>query len=197
MSTSTVSRISPGVPRCIWDSNCEKPVRSRCMCVDHYQVWRRLNPHLVKNYAKARDPLGKLYEESIIRSHTGCVEYQRTPDTHGYGRIWHQGKSHIVYRLAYEILVEPIPKGLVLDHLCENGACWHPQHLEPVTQRINTIRGHNSIAASHLAKSHPNCVCWDRRAESCPDHGQLHWRDDWRECVAACTVAVTMRRLAA
>lgn len=31
--------------------------------------------------------------------------------------------------------------GLQLDHLCRNIACANPEHLEPVTQRENVLRG--------------------------------------------------------
>lgn len=35
----------------------------------------------------------------------------------------------------------PIPAGMHLDHTCRNRGCVNPAHLEPVTQRENTLRG--------------------------------------------------------
>jgi HNH endonuclease len=70
-----------------------------------------------------------------------------------YGRFWFCGRSVLAYKLAYELTVGPVPKGLVLDHLCRNTLCVNPIHLEPVTQRVNLLRGDTIIAAA-AAKTH-------------------------------------------
>jgi hypothetical protein len=59
----------------------------------------------------------------------------------GHGKIGKNGKTFYAHRIAYELLVGPIPDGLVLDHICRNTSCVNPIHLEPVTQKINTNRG--------------------------------------------------------
>lgn len=45
------------------------------------------------------------------------------------------------HRFMYEHRFGPIPDGLVIDHLCRVRACVNPDHLEPVTQAVNTLRG--------------------------------------------------------
>ena len=45
-----------------------------------------------------------------------------------------------LYRLAYEYWVGPIPVGMILDHLCQEGTCLAADHLEPVTPRENSRR---------------------------------------------------------
>ncbi len=60
----------------------------------------------------------------------------------GYGRF-SVGQHRLVcaHRWAYEAVLGPIPEGLVIDHLCRVPACVNPSHLEPVTTRINNLRG--------------------------------------------------------
>lgn len=55
------------------------------------------------------------------------------------------------HRYSYELNVGPIPDGLVLDHLCRNRACCNPEHLEAVTQRVNTYRGEAPTVKAFLA----------------------------------------------
>lgn len=72
----------------------------------------------------------------------GCWVYGGQKNRQGYGQ--YAGKK--AHRLMYEIFVGPIPDGLVIDHLCRNTSCVNFSHLEPVTQRINTLRGINHVA---------------------------------------------------
>ena len=59
----------------------------------------------------------------------------------GYGRVGINNRVYQAHRISYGLVVGPIPDGLHLDHLCRNPSCVNPLHLEPVTQRINTLRG--------------------------------------------------------
>lgn len=62
----------------------------------------------------------------------------------GYGRVWWKGRNALAHRVSYEILVGEIPDGRVLDHLkgrCTHRNCIRPDHLEPVTVAVNTMRG--------------------------------------------------------
>lgn len=50
------------------------------------------------------------------------------------------------HRVTYERIVGPVPNGLPLDHLCRQRDCVNPAHLEPVTHRVNILRGESRSA---------------------------------------------------
>lgn len=55
----------------------------------------------------------------------------------GHGQIWDNGTVAYAHRVAYEHKNGPIPKGMVLMHLCDNPACCNPDHLTLGTQKDN------------------------------------------------------------
>lgn len=75
-----------------------------------------------------------------IRNENGCWLWTAKRTHEGYGHVRYEGRTRIAYRVTYELLVGPIPDGLVLDHLCVTPACVNPAHLEPVTQAENVRR---------------------------------------------------------
>lgn len=70
-----------------------------------------------------------------------CWNWTGAKDPLGYGRIGNDNKVFQTHRISYELLVGPIPEGLVLDHLCRNPSCVRPDHLEAVTIGENLKRG--------------------------------------------------------
>jgi len=82
--------------------------------------------------------------------------------TKGYGQIGSGGRGgHTVHahRVAYELLVGPVPSGLHLDHLCRNRWCCNPAHCEPVTIGENLRRGIGPSGVNsrktHCLRGHP------------------------------------------
>ncbi|MFF5842171.1 HNH endonuclease signature motif containing protein [Streptomyces massasporeus] len=74
-------------------------------------------------------------------------------DRHGYAEIKISGRQRLAHRVAYETFIGPIPDGLVIDHRCRVRHCQNPDHLEPVTNRENLLRG-VGVAAQNATKTH-------------------------------------------
>ena len=111
-------------------------------------------------FHKGATAYDKLLIGGLVNLETGCIEWTRGkfPVT-GYGQVAHEGKQHLVHRLAYETFVGEIPKGMHTDHLCRNVACFNTAHLEVVTSRENILRGIGpsavNAAKTHCKHGHP------------------------------------------
>jgi hypothetical protein len=78
-----------------------------------------------------------------------CWEWRGSLTPQGYGQFSPaKAKNYKAHRVAYTQLVGDIPDGLVLDHLCRNRSCVNPDHLEPVTDRKNVLRGYGPTATN-------------------------------------------------
>ncbi len=91
-------------------------------------------------------PLADRFWEKVQKTE-GCWYWTASLRGNGYGQIYigeRPGQSAYIapaHRVAYELLVGPIPEGLQIDHLCRNPRCVNPSHLEPVTSKENSLRG--------------------------------------------------------
>ena len=85
---------------------------------------------------------------------TGCWLYTGGLNADGYATIRSDdGRTAYVHRLVYAALVGPIPAELTIDHLCRVRHCCNPEHLEPVTRGLNTLRG-DTIPAGYRLRTH-------------------------------------------
>lgn len=112
----------------------------------------------------------------------GCWEWAGAHSPAGYGRIYVAPKTWAnAHRAGYELLVGPVPEGLVLDHLCRNRGCVNPAHVEPVTTKENIRRGDATSKG------------WCHRGHDITDPANRYDRKDkpgrWncRACIQICT----------
>lgn len=83
----------------------------------------------------------RFHANYVINRETACWEWTARLDRDGYGHLRVDGPRHLAHRFAYTMLVGPIPEGLTIDHLCRVRHCVNPEHMEPVTRAVNTLRG--------------------------------------------------------
>lgn len=130
------------------------------------------------------------FEAKIVRRDSGCWEWNAGHfKTTGYALFTvrcDDGKWRptVAHRVGYELFVGSIPDGLPLDHLCRNRGCVNPDHLEPVSQRINMLRGQ---APSAIAVRENRC---GRGHEFTPENTFTRIRNgtakrECRECIRA------------
>lgn len=95
-----------------------------------------------------------------------CWEWTGRLNSSGYGslsvKIDGKWRNRMAHRLVWVTLVGPVPDGLTLDHLCRVRHCVNPDHLEPVTQKVNNARGYGPPS-----KNIKKLVC-------------IRGHDDWR-----------------
>lgn len=86
-----------------------------------------------------------------------CWIWKANDKTSRYGRFETRGqhgrRKVAAHRIAWELLRGLVPDGMELDHLCRNTRCVNPDHLEPVTHRVNVLRG-EGICARRLRRTH-------------------------------------------
>jgi hypothetical protein len=122
---------------------------------------------VVANFLDPRLP-GRFWDSTIPEPNSGCWLWLANRGSDGYGKFHVSTKYQKAHRVSYEALVGPIPKPLVIDHLCLEKSCCNPAHLEPVSVQENTRRARALI--THCPNGH----------EFTPDNLRLH--GSYRSC---------------
>lgn len=159
--------------KCLAPEGCDKPAKAHNLCENH----RRL----MAKYGETTPSRERRFWAKVDKSGgpDACWPWTGWCQKNGYGQYGStRNGSNLVHRIAYEYLVDPIPDGLVLDHLChtadpqcaDNDACPHrkccnPKHGEPVTRRENIARGRGGDSWGYVPDPIPapaekpiNCV---------------------------------------
>lgn len=132
---------------------CDHPgTEGHGWCYLHYRrFWRHGDPMETSRIVGDLEARFWSYVEIDVQE-DGCWEWTGATVS-GYGVLLVEDRTVFMPRWAYERFVGPIAEGLEPDHLCRVRACVRPDHLEPVTHRVNVLRG-VSFAAENARKTH-------------------------------------------
>ncbi len=121
-------------------------------------------------YDKRRVPLEDRFWNSVgKKTETGCILWTGSVISRSvncdYGviqaRRW-RGRRKLAHRVAYELMVGPIPDGLHVLHRCDNPRCINPVHLFLGTQADNNAD--KDAKGRHRApkgEDHPRAILTD------------------------------------
>lgn len=73
----------------------------------------------------------------VPKSKGACWSWLGYRDHYGYGIILWDGKNRKAHRIAYGLMVGPVPKNLLVCHHCDNPQCCNPEHLFLGTNKEN------------------------------------------------------------
>lgn len=74
----------------------------------------------------------------------------------GYGRFHFNGRPDMAHRVAYTLVIGPIPADKVIDHVCRNRSCVRPNHMRLVTRGENVLLGVGASAINQAKQLCPN-----------------------------------------
>lgn len=85
-----------------------------------------------------RLPLAQRFAQRVALAGNGeCWGWTGIKDRLGYSRINGRVITTYAHRMAYILMVGPIPEGMELDHICRNRSCVNPSHLRVCTHSEN------------------------------------------------------------
>lgn len=164
---------------------CENPRKARGMCDKHWFRWRKtvtLPTTTEERFWEKVNKDGPIpeWDSSLGRCWVWLGATQK-----GYAEFRSLGENVRGHRYSYELLVGPIPDGLVIDHLCHVRNCVNPAHLQPVTFRENLVRGLGPAGRARSAtckRGHPL------------SGSNLRPASDGRRRCKACALAARLKR---
>lgn len=166
-------------------ADCGNVRKYRELCGMHYQ---RLHKTGSLDYAPPT-PAQRFFAK--VNKTEACWIWTGATQADGYGRFFvAAGEVTNAHRYAFELLVGPIPDGLVLDHLCRVKSCVNPDHLQAVTVAENNRRG-VGFAGQHR-KTH--CI---RGHEFTPENTYRHPKRGTRTCRECMRIWKANRKAAA
>jgi hypothetical protein len=117
-----------------------------------------------------------------------CWIWLGAKNQYGYGRINQNGRLVVVHRMLYEQTVRKVSRSLTLDHLCRVRSCINPSHLEPVTAKVNSLRGEAPMVLVNrkrvCPRGHTEFYSWKNghiRCRTCKLESNRRYRENIRK----------------
>lgn len=191
----------PEGPCVAWEpesGRCSSPIDyvTARLCAKHYRRWKNTGRYDVKSKVErfwdSVDTDGPIPRWAPFLGQCWLWTAATGPFGHGSFRVGgRKSARQMSHRYAYEMVIGPIPEGLVLDHLCRIHSCVNPYHLDACTQRVNLLRAPESFQAinankTHCKRGHPfdeaNTIIrpGGRGCRQCRDDGRRKRYAEWR-----------------
>lgn len=139
----------------------------------------------IVNNPESREKLEQRFKAKFTQtSDKDCWNWLAYKDKNGYGELNVKGKALSAHRISWILEKGIIPEGLHIDHLCRNPACVNYNHMEPVTQKVNSLRG-KGLPAINKRKT----TCWRGHALN-EDNVYLEIKRTsvMRHCIECCKI---------
>lgn len=124
--------------------DCGRSLYGNGLCKSHYaQQWRGVPLSPIRPLS-GTVPLEERFWSKVQRG-SSCWEWNACKLQSGYGSFKWNGRARPAHVVSYEITHGPVPKGMILDHICRVRSCVRPSHLRPVTDKQNGENRDGSI----------------------------------------------------
>jgi hypothetical protein len=121
---------------------------------------RKMSESRRKHYPSTDAEIMARMRRKTIITPKGCWEWQGYKSEKGYGRMYIDGKTRTMHRVAWKIANGEDPGDYLVRHTCDNSSCWNPEHLLLGTHLENMAdrgaRGrHHNQGKTHCSQGHP------------------------------------------